>query len=839
MKIKNKILKQSLAVILAAVLLFQPFIGLRVLAEGEVTEPTLTPEPTVVAENTQTGDNSTNQAAAENTQPTTVNNENNSTIENNVDTTANTGNNNVVPEPTPTLPAQEEGLTSQSEGGELSPTPTPEPIIDPLELTGEENQGDGSGENSATGEDLSLPEDGLVAGNEGTGENSENLAAASEGQTTTVVNDNQAAITNDICSSAETGQNTVTGEDSKIDTGDASAETNAVNVVNTNMVGEDFWQAVINLFGTTENDIDLTQVEGFANFDPTLISILSTNANTGDGSVNIALANFLSSFAVYNINTATLINQINLLASTGNNQILGEDGTIDSGNASASLNLFNLVNTNLVGEDWFFGLINLFGDLNGDIILPYELQYLGEEGVGSNGQVSALNQNTGDGSTNQALASETTLVDIDNTNNACLTNNILVSANSGNNEIIGNGDIETGDAVASANLANIVNTNIFGSRWLLLIINNFGNWSGNLVGWWGNLFSVGGTTFAWIRLPDAQGNLANGVAGENLNTGENSENAALASGTNSLLVDNNNTADIQNQINVTADTGNNQIEGEDGTITTGNAQASSNVLNMVNTNIIGNQWFFGVINIFGNFLGDIIFPRPDLAIGKSANKSSVTQGEEIIYTIAYQNIGRLWANETMITDYLPAGESFVACSDGGVYDGGRVIWNLGKILAGQGGSLTVSVRVNTDSGTVLTNTVGIATSTNEPKQDNNFALATSSVSQGGSSGSSSSGGSGGSSSSSSSDGSSSSSTSDGTSALTADSSSGVGGGTGYGFYPETLGAEEVLAATEEESLPGISSANLPKPESILFYVLLLLSSSTYIFFWAKPRLGRG
>lgn len=830
MKIKTKILKKFLALVLAGILLFQPFIGLRVLAEGEVIEP----EPTTVAENTQTGEDSINQAEAENSQPTTINNENNAVVENNVDTTANTGDNCISPEATDCQPVQEEGVTSQGDqSSELSPTPSPEPTLTPLELTGEESQGDGSGGNSETAVDPLSSEEGILAENEGTGENSENLAVSSEGQITTVVNDNQATVENNVCSSAETGSNTVTGEDSKIDTGDANAEVNSVNVVNTNLVGQDFWQAIINLFGTSENDIDLTQIEGFANFDLNLISILSTNANTGDGSVNIALANLLSSFAVYNINTTTLINQINLLASTGNNQILGEDGSIETGNASASLNLFNLVNTNLVGEDWFFGLINLFGELNGDIILPYELQYLGLEG-GETGQVSALNENTGDGSTNQASASDQTLVDIDNTNNACLTNNVSVTANTGDNDIIGDGEIQTGNADASANLANIVNTNIFGSRWLLLIINNYGGWTGNLIGWWGNLFSVGNTIFAWVRLPDGQGSQTNGMLAENQNTGDNSQNYASASENNSLLVNNNNTANIQNEISVTADTGHNQIVGEDGAITTGNAQASSNVLNMVNTNIIGNHWFFAVINIFGGFLGDIIFPRPDLVIGKSANKSSVTAGEEIIYTIAYQNIGRLWANETVITDYLPAGESFVSCSDGGVFDGGRVIWNLGKILAGQGGSLTVSVRAEASSGTALTNSVGIATSTNEPKQDNNFALATTSISQGGSSGSSSSGGSN---SSSSSDGSTSSSTSEGTSEL-AVNSFGIGGGTGQGFYPETLGVEEVLAVTEEGPA-GAESTNLPKTENILLYVILLLSSSTYIFFWVKPRLGRG
>lgn len=705
-------------------MLFQPFFGVGVLAEEETTGSE------TVAENNQASQDSSNQAAATNDQTTSVNNENNAAVENNLTVTAQSGENTVAPEPVVEIPSQEitptptpptdiqsissePTLTPTPTSTTDQPTPTPTPTIEEQIIptpTPEvvENQSPSASQTAAENVD--------------TGSGSENIASASAEQTTIVTNENQAEVENTATISAQTGENLASSAASLIETGEATVEADLVNIVNTNLVGENFWQAIVNLFGTSENDIDLTQIEGYQNFDPTLISVLARNENTGDGSVNIALASLFSSFAVYNTNSATLTNNINLLASTGNNQISGNESQTQTGDATAILNLFNLVNTNLVGRDWFFGVINLFGELQGDIILPYELQFLGEEGDGDS-QVLAQNQNTGEGSQNQAQASGENTVEITNTNDATLTNNISVLANSGENAIIGGGTIQTGEAQASANLVNIVNTNIVGSRWLLLVINNFGRWTGSLVGWWGNLISLNDTTLAWIRLPNESFQPTT-IASENENTGENSENQASASAATSLVVENTNTALVENDISVVTSTGGNQIEGESASIQTGKAQASANVFNFINTNITGNNWFFGIINVFDNFFGDIIFPRPDLVISKTADRETVLPGEEITYTINYQNQGRLWAKNTVITDTLPGGTIFVSASSGGVYQNGQVVWNLGKVWPGQGGSLTLRVKVNSDVnlGTELINLVKISTATNEPRQENNTAF---------------------------------------------------------------------------------------------------------------------
>ncbi|MCJ7792782.1 MAG: fibronectin type III domain-containing protein [Candidatus Marinimicrobia bacterium] len=628
MKRRIKIINKCLSALLAVILLFRPGIGVVVLAEGEITEP----QPEVTAENSQTGTDTTNTAGALETQEATVNNDNQANVENNLEVDSNTGENTISPEPIPFLESSPtpdpliEPCGSACPEPSLAPSPLPllvEPTSSPdliLESPlpspcGEENPLNSDSSSDTTPLQLTeeIPiegsvENGVVVENQNTGDNSNNDALALAGEGVVVSNENQATIQNDLVANGITGENTVEGDDSQIETGNAIAGADAVNVVNTNIVGEDFWQLIINQFEDSQGDLDLSNLEGLGVLNAEFISVLVSNLQTGSDSTNFALATLLCLFAVYNDNLATLTNNLDLLASSGGNQIVGEDGTLQTGNADALLNLFNMVNTNLVGSDWFFGVINLFGQLEGDIILPNEWLFLGEDGSGG-ASTAATNLGTGADSNNQALVGDNNSFNVSNVNNADLTNNVTVLANSGENAIIGDGSIETGDANAQANLLNIVNTNIVGSRWVLLVINNMGEWMGEVLGWWGHLFTIGNTTLAWVQLPLLGDGNAAETAALNSETGDGSDNLALTQSQSSSVVENNNVATVENNIGVTADTGNNQIVGEDGTIQTGNASAIANLFNFLNTNIIGNHWYFCMINIFDRFVGNIRFFR--------------------------------------------------------------------------------------------------------------------------------------------------------------------------------------------------------------------------------------
>src|SRR5690606_15758835 len=67
--------------------------------------------------------------------------------------------------------------------------------------------------------------------------------------------------------------------------------------------------------------------------------------------------------------------------------------------------------------------------------------------------------------------------------NSEITNNVHVNAESGDANVTGNtkaGDATSGDATASANIANIVNSSFSLSGWFgILFINVFGSWNGS------------------------------------------------------------------------------------------------------------------------------------------------------------------------------------------------------------------------------------------------------------------------------------------------------------------------------------------------------------------------
>jgi len=87
--------------------------------------------------------------------------------------------------------------------------------------------------------------------------------------------------------------------------------------------------------------------------------------------------------------------------------------------------------------------------------------------------------------------------------------------------------------------------------------------------------------------------------------------------------------------------------------------------------------------------------NPSLIINKSINKSTAVPGEEIIYTIDYQNIGNATATNVVIRDafdyinqqYLTFVSSVPAPSSG------NNTWNLGNIAPGQSGRLTIIARI--------------------------------------------------------------------------------------------------------------------------------------------------
>jgi uncharacterized repeat protein (TIGR01451 family) len=105
--------------------------------------------------------------------------------------------------------------------------------------------------------------------------------------------------------------------------------------------------------------------------------------------------------------------------------------------------------------------------------------------------------------------------------------------------------------------------------------------------------------------------------------------------------------------------------------------------------------------------------KPDMSVSKDDGTTDFYPGGVLTYTIIYTNAGEGAALEAVLTDTLPLSTTFLSCS-GGLSCGyippppgsGIVTFSLGTVIAGDSGSVTVSVEVDRDvpPGT-LTNTV--------------------------------------------------------------------------------------------------------------------------------------
>lgn len=485
---------------------------------------------------------------------------------------------------------------------------------------------------------------------------------------------NSADLTNAVDSGAITGDNTASGSattnsdssggssgsgGSSTQTGDAASLVNAQNSVNSTAVNSNVVDQTINIYVTQNGDLNLS--------DPFAVASNAIQAHPNDPVINVAFTNIN--------NYVYLSNTINSLADTGNNTANGS-ATINTGNAYSVVNLLNQVNFTVLNSQIHIVTINIFGTLNGNIILPDPVNTSTNcSGCG----VNIVASNSGD-----------------------LTNNINATANTGSNTATGSATITTGDATSISNILNLLNTNIFGSNAQVLFINVLGNWLGNFIGW-GNLSpESGGGNLTFFNLGPA----ASGTSGCSACTG----NLNL-----------NNFASILNTINSSANTGDNSLTGK-GSITTGNAYSAVSLINFINSNFINSFGFFGFINIFGNWNGDIGGLSNFLALNNSGGDNSqsntpqvassdstgtspqeqggllnVTQtnnvgnfvlpGDTVTFSIKVKNTGTGRVYGTKLSLFL-------------IYQGqnaGGTTYNLGDITGGSGRSITTGFVLSKDA----------------------------------------------------------------------------------------------------------------------------------------------
>lgn len=437
-----------------------------------------------------------------------------------------------------------------------------------------------------------------------------------------------------------TPEATTSAEEAKIETGDALAYANVLNVTNADLADTEFEIQLLDFPEDHQGSIDFNEVwEEFvdqAKVDPSLFQIVESNL-------------------------AALENEVMVEANSGGNKIEASGSAqIQTGSATALANLINLVNLNLVDSQFLLSVINILDDFEGDLIFPAPEKFKAGE-----------------------ISSEENLPVATNQNEAVVDNEVVAAAFTGDNEIEASGSgnvIETGDAQAQANAVTVANANIQHHDWFFLMINNLSPHLGQVLGW---------------SSPDAAEPLLQGEP----NIFQTSAPSPASDEPESLMISQDQ-AVVTSKVTAVANTGGNQIKNSQGGswIETGQARALANSINLVNTNLVGSRWFMGLVNIFGDWQGRVIFAYPDVTVKLTNDLPYANVGDQVTYHLDYQNQGYETASQVWLQLVLPEGIEYVGGTSSltPTLADHTSAWFLGDLAAGQSGAFDVTVQINQD-----------------------------------------------------------------------------------------------------------------------------------------------
>ncbi len=490
---------------------------------------------------------------------------------------------------------------------------------------------------------------------------------------TTIQGDNTASTTNDVNVAASTGGNSVSnnGGNATIETGTGVAVANVINVVNTNIIDSTGLFLFLSNLGGMLGNIDIRQLGIFGQGNGTDTSVTQGQSNNGSTGCPTGCGAGQTT-TIDTTNNAQITNTVVVRSSTGGNDASGDggDASITTGNAYAAANVINVANTNIIDSNYLMMVVNNFGNYNGDVVLPgqsFFAQLFAHPGGGSSGATT-----------------------ISNTNNASVENNLDVNASTGDNSADGNGGastIQTGNASAGTNVVNQVNTNIVNNTSIVLLFRIAGNWSGSIRG-----LPLG---LSWRQTPF-------GISIFNTPGGGGDSNNSGSSGDTTIT--NTNNASVTNNVQVYALTGENRADsnGGAGMISTGNAFAAANVVNVINTNAIGRNWILAIVNILGDWTGNLAFGRPNLWIGERAElpDGPLAPGSGLTFHMTVKNNGDADATHVNVRDLFDQAHLNRDTSSLNYSlvnnDDSQLSWDIGTVPAGGSTEVTLKASVRGD-----------------------------------------------------------------------------------------------------------------------------------------------
>ena len=558
---------------------FQKNLTIVILAGSFILSFSACPVFADEATNSETGSDSVNNSTEETNNQTEINNNNLTILSNEFYVQANTGDN----------------VTSFNTGSGLVTT----------------NKAKGQGEiiniinRNQTGYNPESDLGDLNASNEDTGAGSENNSQIIYSDNIVVRNINESETGNIINADINSGRNKAnynTGHGIVL-SGEANLGLDVITLANTNIFGSQTIQTeTLSVFENYSGDITFSQ-----GVSPELSQVFASasNENTGADSENNASVEVDQNVEIYNKNIALLENEVELNVVSGQNEASANSGSgaASSSDVNVAFNMVNFLNTNVTSSNWWFSSLNVFGDWDGDVVLPQMIAQ------GNNLIVSAESENeeTGAGSENTSNAEVENSFDLENNNEAEITNNVELNSQTGDNKTsfnTGTGSGEFGETDSETNTINLANINVTGDSWWLVIVNTFGSWQGTAIGSPSDMEISAGQNA--IILSPAN----SGIEARNSSTGPDSDNNASVEINHSTNIENDNEATINNAIVINATTGENETKHNTGHgyVDTGNIKAAANLINIANSNIAVGNWLLAVVNVFGDWTGNIRFP---------------------------------------------------------------------------------------------------------------------------------------------------------------------------------------------------------------------------------------
>jgi len=494
-----------------------------------------------------------------------------------------------------------------------------------------------------------------------TGPNSNNTVVSNNNQTGFFDLFSRSSVSNYIDLAAITGNANVSGNTLGGDatSGDASAISNILNILSSawNLTGGKLLTLFGNIFGDVTGDIMLNPDSSAAQAGTTggASCVGGSNSNTGPNSNNSVGCDSNTNLTVNSQNSGTIKNDLKLNAQSGAANVTGntQAGNATSGDATVVLNLLNLINSAINSGQSFVGVLNIFGNLNGDILFPpgFLDGILNTSSDSGNGTNSGSNSNTGPNSNNSVAANNNTNLSVNNNNGTAINNNINSDAKSGAANVSGNtnaGSAKTGDSSSNVTLLNLTGQSIVGKNAILVFVNVLGHWVGLIMN------APEGTTSAVLG--------GNATAGSNSNTGPNSNNSVATSNNTNATVNNNAQQTIENNIDLKAQSGDASVTDNTraGDATTGNASTAANILNVTNSDLSLTNWF-GIlfVNVFGSWFGSL---GMDTAAGNQPQ------------------------TVTLVNSPNSSGNNDLGCSSCGTSAQKAVTYTLGSSNSGAGGS---------------------------------------------------------------------------------------------------------------------------------------------------------